>query len=116
MMNKIIQWMICSVAFLGPIKYSYAQKSDTVKPAKGNSIHTYFVITAGTEIRAFFNDKPLSVSSISEFNDYVQANVKSLRDSWVVVTGKPKVGTYDEVIKTLKRNRFKNISTNILKD
>jgi len=116
MMNKILQSMICLVICLGLINHCYAQKTDTAKPAKDNTVHTYFIISAGTEIKAFFNDKPVSASSISEFNDYVQSNVKSLRDSWVVVTGKPKVGTYDEVIKTLKRNRFKHISTNIPKD
>jgi len=97
------------------INHSYAQKTDTAKP-KDNTPHIYFIITAGTEIKAFYNDKPLQASTITEFNDYIQANVKSMRDSWVVITGKPKVGTYDEVIKTLKRNRFKHISTNLPKE
>jgi hypothetical protein len=116
MMNRINQLIICLVICLGLINHCYAQKTDTAKLAKENNIHAYFIISAGTEIKAFFNDKPVSVSSISEFNDYVQANIKSLRDSWVVVTGKPKFGTYDEVIKTLSRNRFKHISKNIIKD
>ena len=107
--------MICSVICLGLINHSYAQKTDSAKP-KDNTPHIYFIITAGDEIKAFYNDKPVLVSSITEFNDYVQANVKSLRDSWVVITGKPKVGTYDEVIKILKRNRFKHIATNMPKD
>jgi len=108
--------MICLVICLGLINQSYAQKKDSAKTAKDNAPHTYFIITAGTEITAFYNDKPVSVSSITDFNDYIQNNVKSLRDSWVIVTGKPKVGTYDEVIKTLKRNRFKHISTNAPKE
>ena len=101
------------VLFLGLTNQSFAQKTDTTKHGKDNTAHIYFIISAGTEINAFFNDKPVQVSSISEFNDYVQTNVKSLRDSWVIVTGKPKTGTFDDVIKTLKRNRFKHISTNI---
>lgn len=101
------------VLFLGLINQSFAQKTDTAKHAKDNTPHIYFIISAGTEINAFFNDKPVQASSISEFNDYVQTNVKSLRDSWVIVSGKPKTGTFDDVIKTLKRNRFKHISTNI---
>ena len=110
-MKKLIQTSICVVLCLGLINHSYAQKTDTSK-GKDNTVHTYFIITAGTEINAFFNDKPVQASTIEEFDTYVQTNVKSLRDSWVIVTGKPKVGTYDAVIKTLKRNRFKHIATN----
>src|SRR5882672_7511570 len=116
MMNRINQLMMCLVICLGLINHSYAQRADTVKPIKENTLHPYFIISAGTEINAFFNDKPVSASSISDFNDYVQANIKNLRDSWVVVTGKPKFGTYDEVIKILSRNRFKHVSKNIIKD
>ena len=108
--------MICLVISMGIISHGYAQKKDSVKSAKDNTPHTYFIITAGPEITAFYNDKPVPVSSIMEFNDYIQGNVKSLRESWVIVTGKPKVGTYDEVIKTLKRNRFKHIATNAPKE
>ncbi len=74
--------------------------------------HVYFIIKAGTEINAFYNDKPVQVSTLDEFNNYVQSNVKTLRDSWVIITGLPKTGTFDEVMKTLKRNRFKNITIN----
>ena len=98
---------------LGIIHHSYAQKTDTARQPKDNTPHIYFIITAGEKINAFFNDKPVQASSVEEFNSYVQANVKSLKDSWVIVTGKPKTGTFDEVMKTLKRNRFKHISTNI---
>ena len=93
---------------------AFAQKTDTSKQAKDNIPHVYFIITAGTDINAFYNDKPVEASTLEEFNNYVQANVKSLRDSWVIVTGKPKTGTYDEVLKTLKRNKFKHITTNMV--
>jgi len=39
-----------------------------------------------------------------------------LKDSYVVVTGKPKTGTYDAVLKTLSHYKFKHVSTNISKD
>jgi hypothetical protein len=110
------QFLISLVISFGGMHCCYAQTSDTVKPIKDNTVHPYFIITAGDKINAYFNDKPLSVESISEFNDYVQRNLKSLKDSWVVVTGKPKQGTFDEVIKTLSRNRFKHVSKNITKD
>jgi hypothetical protein len=116
MMKRINQFVICLVIGLGGINACSAQKADTAKQAKENSIHPYFIINAGTEITAFFNDKPVSVSSIEDFNNYVQVNAKNLKDAWAVVTGKPKTGTFDEVIKTLKRNRFKHISQNIIKD
>jgi hypothetical protein len=99
--------LFLAFCFLG-ISCCYAQKTDTVKH--------YFIITAGDQINAYYNDKPLSVETISQFNDYVQANVKTLKDSWVVVTGKPKNGTFDDVIKTLNRYRFKHVSKNITKD
>jgi hypothetical protein len=86
---------------------------DTAKQGNDYAPHVYFIITAGTEITAFFNDKPIQVSTIEDFNNYVQKNIKSLKDSWVVVTGKPKWGTFDEVMKTLKRNKFKHIAANI---
>ena len=110
-MKKIIRISTCFLLIIGAIDHANAQKADTTK--KDNTPKVYFIITAGEKINAFFADKPLQVSTIEEFNDYIQTNVKSLRDSWVIVTGKPKTGTYDEVMKTLKRNRFKHISTNI---
>ncbi|MBS1600899.1 MAG: hypothetical protein JST75_21945 [Bacteroidetes bacterium] len=111
-MKKIKQITLCMLVSIALINYSYAQKADTSK-AKDNTPHIYFIIKAGTEINAFYNDKPVQASTLDDFNTYVQTNVKSLRDSWVIVTGKPKTGTFDEVMKTLKRNRFKHISTNI---
>jgi hypothetical protein len=105
--------MICLMICLIAINRSFAQKADTVKPVKDYTAHSYFIISAGTEINAFLNDKPLSISTISEFNDYVQANAKSLKDSWVVVTGKPNYGTFNEVLKTLTRYRIKHVSKNI---
>jgi hypothetical protein len=100
--------------YLGILNGCYSQIPDTAKPARESTVHPYFIISAGIEIKAFYNDKPLSVETIDEFNDYVQRNVKSLKDSWVVVTGKPNYGTFNEVLKTLNRNRFKHISKNIL--
>ena len=111
-MKKIQQIIICLLVGIGATCYAYAQKPDTAK-VKDNTPHIYFIINAGEKINAFFNDKPVQAETIDDFNTYVQTNVKSLRDSWVVVTGKPKTGTFDAVIKTLKRNRFKHISTNI---
>ena len=93
------------VCFAG-IACCSAQKTDTVKH--------YLIISAGDKINAYFNDKPLSVESVSDFNAYVQANAKSLKTSWVVVTGKPKTGTFDEVLKILNRYRIKQVSKNIL--
>lgn len=111
-MNKlVILIMFC----LGGIQ-CFSQRTDTAKRAKENTVHTYFIISAGTQISAYFNDKPVDVETISEFNDYVQKNVKVLRDSWVIVTGKPKTGTFDDVLKTLSRNKFKHVSKEITKD
>ena len=101
---------------LGAIHCSVAQTADTAKNGKENIVHPYFIITAGTTINAYFRDKPLSIETISDFNQYVQANVKSLKDSWVVVSGKPKIGTFDEVLKTLSHYRIKHVTTNIIKD
>lgn len=112
-MKKLGQILGCVLLGFALTDQATAQKVDSSKMVKDNSPHVYFMITAGTKIDAFFNDKPVQVSTIEEFNSYVQSNVKSLRDSWVTVTGKPKSGTFDEVMKTLKRNRFKHISTNI---
>jgi hypothetical protein len=109
-MKKTGQILICLLVSFSFLKAAHAQKPDTAKQA---TPHIYFIIKAGTEINAFYNDKPVQVSTIDEFNNYIQTNVKTLRSSWVIVTGKPKTGTFDEVMKTLKRNRFKNISTNI---
>ena len=98
---------------IGLSHHSFSQKTDTAKHKIDNTLHIYFIITAGDEIKAFYNDKPVEASTVEEFNTYVQSNVKSLVNSWVIVTGKPKTGTFDEVMKTLKHNRFKHISTNI---
>src|SRR5277367_3658293 len=108
-------FIIFSALFLGGIYPCCSQKTDTTK---GNKVitHPYFIITAGTQINAYFNDKPVEVETIEEFNDYVQKNAKALKDSKVVVTGKPKVGTFDEVIKTLSRYKIKNVSKEISKD
>jgi biopolymer transport protein ExbD len=108
-------FFICFALCLGGIHQGYSQRPDTAK-SKVNTLQPYFIISAGTTINAFFNDKPLNISTIEEFNDYVQKNAKSMKESQVVVTGKPKYGTYDEVLKTLTRNRFKHITKNILKD
>ena len=107
------QYIIILTFCLGAISCSYAQRADSAKRIKANTAQSFFIINAGTSISAYFKDKPLSVESISEFNDYVQANAKILKDASVVVTGKPKTGTFDEVLKTLKRNRIKNITQNI---
>ena len=103
----------CLLLLTGATFYGHAQKPDTAKQAKSSPPRVYFIINAGEKISAFYHDKPIQVETIDEFNAYVQANVKTLKDSWVIVTGKPKTGTFDEVMKTLKRNKFKNISTNI---
>jgi hypothetical protein len=104
------------IAFCLGSMQSYSQSTDTAKRAKENTVHTYFIISAGTQINAYFNDKPVDVETISEFNDYVQKNVKVLRDSWVIVSGKPKTGTFDDVLKTLGRNKFKHVTKEIIKD
>jgi hypothetical protein len=110
------QFILILALCVGGINHCCSQNRDTVKSNKENAPHPYFIISAGTEINAFFNDKPVSVSTISEFNDYVQGNVKSLKDSWVVVSGKPNIGTFNEVLKTLSRYRIKHVSKNIIKD
>ena len=97
--------LICLAIFFGAIQYGFSQKADTVK--------RYFIINAGIVINAYYNDKPLEIETISDFNDYIQKNAKSLKESWVVVTGKPKEGTFDEVLKTLSHYRFKHVSKNI---
>jgi hypothetical protein len=101
MKHLLIFTAICS----GLTTYSYSQKVDSVKH--------YFIITAGTTINAYYNDKPLEIETIGDFNDYIQKNAKSMKESWVVVTGKPKEGTFDDVIKTLSHYRFKHVSKNI---
>ena len=106
---------LCLALCLCGIEQGYSQRPDTAK-VKVNTLQPFFIISAGTTINAFFNDKPLNISTIEEFNDYVQKNAKGMKDSRVIVTGKPKFGTYDDVLKTLSRNRFKNITKNILKD
>jgi hypothetical protein len=99
--------------FLG-INHCFPQSADTAKSAGKVIVLHYFIISAGTVINAYFNDKPLSVETIAEFDDYVQHNAKILKDSKVVVTGKPKNGTFDEVLKTLSHYRIKNVTKNIL--
>jgi hypothetical protein len=99
------QSLICVAIFFGVVNCCYSQKADTVKH--------YFIISAGTVINAYYNDKPVEIETITDFNDYIQKNAKSMKDSWVVVTGKPKEGTFDDVIKTLSHYRFKHVSKNI---
>ena len=106
-------WVITTVLLFGSADHSFAQSKDTAKPAADNTVHIYFIISAGETINAYYNDKPLEVETISDFNTYVQAHAKTLKDSWVVVTGKPKTGTFDEVIKTLSHYRFKHVTKNI---
>jgi hypothetical protein len=108
------QWIITIALCLGGMYHCYAQSRDTVKPVKDNTVHIYFIISAGETINAYFNDKPIEAETISDFNTYVQTNLKSLKNSYVVVTGKPKTGTFDDVIKTLSHYRFKNVTKNIL--
>lgn len=96
------------------INHCYPQSHDTSKHAAKNVVQHYFIITAGEKISAYYNDKPLSAETIAEFDEYVQHNAKVLKDAQVVVTGKPKTGTYDEVLKTLSHYRIKNITKNIL--
>ena len=99
-------------SFVG-INFSYSQSHDTSKSGK-IAVQHYFIITAGEKINAYYNDKPLSAETIAEFDEYVQHNAKILKDAQVVVTGKPKTGTYDEVLKTLSHYRIKNVTKNIL--
>jgi hypothetical protein len=106
-------WIMTTAIYLGGVYSCNAQSRDTLKPAKDNVVHIYFIISAGETINAYFNDKPVEVETISDFNTYVQTNLKSLKNSYVVVTGKPKTGTFDEVIKTLNHYRFKNVTKNI---
>jgi hypothetical protein len=112
-MNRFL--VLCAFC-IGGICTGYAQKADTVKPNKENTAHVYFIITAGDVINAFFNDKPITATTVPEFSDYVQGNIKSLKDSWVVVTGKPNTGTFNDVVKILSRYRFKHVTKNIIKD
>jgi hypothetical protein len=100
--------------FFTAISCGYSQKADTAKSVKKISAQPYFIITAGATINAYFKDKPLSVETITEFDEYVQHNAKVLKDAQVVVTGKPKNGTFDEVLKTLSHYRIKNVTKNIL--
>lgn len=109
-MKLFLSFFIFSIA---GINYCYPQSHDTSKSAKITVQH-YFIITAGDKINAYYNDKPLSVETIAEFDEYVQHNAKVLKDAQVVVTGKPKTGTYDEVLKTLSHYRIKNVTKNIL--
>lgn len=109
------QFIIFSALFFGGTYVCFSQNSDTTKVNKV-TIHPYFIITAGTQITAYYNDKPVEVETIDEFNDYVQKNAKILKNASVIVTGKPKVGTFDSVIKTLSRFKIKSVTKDILKD
>jgi len=90
-----------------------AQTTDTAKPVKDNKVYHYFIINAGDKINAYYSDKPLDLETIEEFTSYVQTNTKILKDAKVVVTGKPKTGTFDEVLKVLSRYHIKNVTKNI---
>jgi hypothetical protein len=107
-------WLVTIVLYMSGAYYGFSQTRDSLKVVRNNSNQPYFIISAGEVINAYFNDKPVEVETISEFNTYVQTNVKILKDSWVVVTGKPKAGTFDDVLKTLSHYRFKHVSKNIL--
>lgn len=106
--------LIISVLSIYSINNSFAQTTDTAKHVKDYSVRPYFIISAGEVINAYYNDKPLSIETISDFTEYVQKNAKGLKDARVVVTGKPKTGTYDEVLKTLSKYRIKNVTKNIV--
>jgi hypothetical protein len=110
-MKPLTILLILSVAGMN---YSYAQTKDTAKHVNDYSAHPYFIINAGETINAYYNDKPLTVETISDFTEYVQHNAKVLKDAKVVVTGKPKTGTYDEVLKALSKYKIKNVTKNIL--
>ncbi|HTB25812.1 MAG TPA: hypothetical protein VK711_10585 [Puia sp.] len=110
------QFIILLTLFLGGTFSCFSQNSDSARRANENKAQTYFIITAGTQITAYYNDKPVEVETIDEFNDYVQKNAKILKNASVVVTGKPKVGTFDSVIKTLSRFKIKNVTKEISKD
>jgi|KBSMisStandDraft_5_1062788.scaffolds.fasta_scaffold135009_3 hypothetical protein len=99
--------------FLGGTTVCAAQTPDTAKPVKDNKVYHYFIINAGDKINAYYSDKPLDLETIEEFTTYVQTNAKILKDAKVVVTGKPKTGTFDEVLKVLSRYRVKNVTKNI---
>ena len=108
------QWFIILILYIVSTDNSFAQMTDTTKHVKDYSVHPYFIISAGEVINAYYNDKPLSIETISDFTEYVQKNAKGLKDARVVVTGKPKTGTYDEVLKTLSKYRIKNVTKNIV--
>jgi hypothetical protein len=108
--NIILSCILC-IAFGHSGLAQTTEKSHT---AKDSVLRPYFIITAGPSITAFFNDKPLNVDTITEFTDWVQANAKMLKNARVVVTGKPKTGTYDEVLRTLSRYHIKDVSKNIV--
>ena len=104
--------IISAFCFLG-INYCYPQSADTAKAHKA-AMQPFFIINAGTTISAYYHDKPLSIETAADFDDYVQHNAKTLKDAQVIVTGKPKTGTFDEVLKTLSHYRIKNVKKNIL--
>jgi len=110
------QILLCTVLYFVGFSSSFGQTVDTAKSGKDYAVHNYFIISAGTVINAYFKDKPLEIETIADFNDYVQKNIKMLKESYVVVTGKPKTGTYDGILKTLSHYKFKHVSTNITKD
>jgi hypothetical protein len=107
-------FLLLFTLFFAGINQCYPQAHDTSKTGGKTATQHYFIISAGTVISAYYNDKPLSVETTAEFEDYVQRNAKTLKDAQVVVTGKPKNGTFDQVLKTLSHYRIKNVTKNIL--
>jgi hypothetical protein len=108
--NIVLSCILC-FAFAISCPAQAAEKSNA---AKDTVLRPYFIITAGETITAFFKDKPLNLDTITEFTDWVQTNAKMLKNARVVVTGKPKTGTYDEVLRTLSRYHIKDVSKNIV--
>lgn len=107
------QWFAIILACILGLNTGLAQTTDTSKHVTDYSAHAYFIISAGTVINAYFNDKPVEVETIEQFDDYVQKNAKTLKNARVVVTGQPKTGTFDPVLKTLSKYKIKNVSKNI---
>jgi hypothetical protein len=107
------QWFALLLVFVCGLNSGLAQTADTSKHATDYSAHAYFIISAGSSIKAYYNDKPVSVETIEQFDDYVQKNAKTLKNARVVVTGQPKTGTFDQVLKTLSKYKIKNVTKNI---
>jgi hypothetical protein len=109
--NIALACIFCLAFGTSGLAQKTSEKSST---AKDSLLRPYFIITAGETITAFFKDKPLNLETITEFTDWVQANAKMLKNARVVVTGKPKTGTYDELLRTLSRYHIKDVSKNVL--